>query len=646
MRVPDLAVRRRTYLILFVGVVLLRLFLSSDRDILAFNQPYDDYWFVMTARNWIWAGGYNQLTFAQLPLYSIWLKCVSLIGVPARLAIDLAWLLACSYLGIAVARLCRQRWPAVLLFLFLVFHPYTIAWFDRALSETLMMVLTALALAGFIEIWNCRAMETPSCRRRTLAVWSASLAFAAAYHMRKEGVVLLPPIMLLAAWSWLQRDKWWSGAQRARLGYPLIAYPLIATLALGMFLAGANYLRWGVFARYELNAPGYVRAINSLNAIEPGVTTPKYVTLTAASRAKAYSVSPTFRELMPYLEGAPGQAAAKASSAFTSGVPGEIANGWFYWVFRDAASQAGWHRSAVSAEKKYMDVADELERAFADGRLAKRPVLMSFIEPNWRKWLPDLPRAWIAENRQLVDLRSTNLQFDLPEDASSEQMIDYLAMTGRRGPGPLQPKMLGGWLLVPPGTAIGFGAGGHAFSWIGLDGAARPDVPGALSFALTSRVGELPSELHVRYPDGRLGLVQLRGLKPGVMTGVDGLPDARLGVDLISSQTTDFRANGLLYPALQYWSCFGLVLVTAGLLSLLFFRRAAGSAYGAALLIALLALSAILSRTSALALLEASSWSALEQPRYLFPLLPLLGLFGVLGLWLLWGRLLDALKRR
>ena len=78
--------QRKVFWFFYAGVIVFRLFLTSDRDILEFNQPYDDYWFIKTAKHWIWAENYNQLSFAQLQLYSIWLKLISLLGIPARLA--------------------------------------------------------------------------------------------------------------------------------------------------------------------------------------------------------------------------------------------------------------------------------------------------------------------------------------------------------------------------------------------------------------------------------------------------------------------------------------------------------------------------------------------------------------------------------
>src|SRR5204863_393941 len=139
---------------------------------------------INSAARWIFGGPYNHMAFVNLPLYSIWLKGVSLLGIPARLAIDLFWLLACAYLGVAVARFCRQMWPGILLYLFLCFHPYSILLFDRALSETLLTVLMTFTLAGLIEVWNFR--EAPDSRRRLWAIAIASGSFAVAYHTRRE----------------------------------------------------------------------------------------------------------------------------------------------------------------------------------------------------------------------------------------------------------------------------------------------------------------------------------------------------------------------------------------------------------------------------------------------------------------------------
>jgi len=618
----------RATLVMFAAIVVVRLLLTADRDILAFNQPYDDYWFVAAARRWIWGGDYNHMAFAQLPLYAMWLKAWSLLGVPARLAIDLAWLAAIAYLAAALAAFCRKTWPGILLLLFLAFHPLSIAWFDRAWSDCLLAVCSLLVMAAMMEIWNLREVDARASPRKKMAVVVASVAFAAALQMRKEGPLLLPPLLMLGLCSWYRRDRWWRGGNAARLGRPLLLYPLASALALGALLAGANHLRWGVFARYEVAAPGYLRAVSTLNAIDPGAATPRYVTVTAATRKAAYAASPTFRELQPYLEGALGEQVSRASAAYTSGVAGEIANGWFYWTLRDAAALAGWHSSAPAAEEKYGAMADELERAFVAGRLTQRTVLASFIDPDWRKWLPGLPRAFLAETGQVADLRDINLYLDLPEDATPLQLDNYLIIAGRRNSLPARASVAG-WVVAPEGSEIGLGQAGEVPRWATLSGPARPDVPGGLPFLVSAAPGETPTQLQLRRPNGQTALLPLAALKAGQVQTMVGVPEATLGVDRLDLGERKFRANRWLAPALLAWSWLGALFAVAGFVALLL------PAGGAARVVLLLMVLAIVSRSGLLALIEASSWSALQNARYTFPAVPLFACFGVLGLWLL-----------
>src|SRR5688572_27450967 len=129
---------KRGWLVLFAAVIVLRLFLTGDRDIVAVNGPYDEYWYVRSALRAIWGGDYNHMAFAHLPVYSAWLMLVSALGIPGRLAIELAWLAASLYLAVALRGLTARSWVGALAFLFLALNPYTMAMFDGALAETLL----------------------------------------------------------------------------------------------------------------------------------------------------------------------------------------------------------------------------------------------------------------------------------------------------------------------------------------------------------------------------------------------------------------------------------------------------------------------------------------------------------------------------
>jgi hypothetical protein len=623
------SVRLKRLLILgaFLGSIVVRLVLTADRDIFALNAPYDDYWYINSAMRWIFGGSYNHMIFVNLPIYSIWLKSVSLLGIPARLAIDVFWLLACAYLAIAVARLCGRWWPGILLYLFLCFHPYSILLFDRALSETLLMVLLTFTLAGLIEVWNLRDAEGGWRRLSAMVIVSAS--FAAAYHTRKEGAVMLAPMLVLLAWSAYHWRVWWAGPNRFRMGYPMLAFPLVITLALGFLLAGANYVRWGVFARYEFAANGFVRAINDLNAIQPGSPTPRQVTVTALTRAKAYEASPTFRELKSFFDGPSGQWLASDETR-SAGVPGEISNGWFYWAVRDAAATAGWHSDARNAEKKYAAMAEELERAFADGRLQERSAFIPFVDPDWRKWLPGVPSSFIDINQRVIDATAGELPSSLPEDAKPNQFDDFISVLGRRNP-PRNVR-LGGWLILPEGSSIALGTPEHSSTWHPVQGALKLDVSGARVFTLVSSPGEELTELHIRAPDGKMSRLPLDELKFGMMKNIEGIPGALLGVDLAPSKRKSARVDVLLPVVTRIWTYVGWSFAVVGFGGLLFFKRREGD--GAAIVVMLLSLTAIFARTGLLAVLDASSWSGL-QTRYVAPVVPYFAVFGVLGFWIL-----------
>lgn len=626
----------------YVGVVcliLLRLFLTGDRDILALNSPYDEYWFVHNASRMIWGGGYSQMAFAHLPIYSIWLAALNVVGIPARLGIDLAWIAATAYAGFALVRFTGRRWVGVVFWLLCVFHPLLVVLFDRALSETLLVVLMAAVLGSGLEIWNTR--DISSSRRGRFATVCFVIALALAYHIRKEGVVLLVPLAVLAIGSWSRRAGWWCRPLSKALAGRLLVLPLAAIILLGLFLASANFVRWGVPVRYELGAPEYQRAMAALNRIDVG-RGPLYVTVTRRARQLAYQYSPTFAELKPFFEGASGRFLEAHTARFT-GQPGEIGNGWFYWALRDAAAGAGWHTDARMAEKKYGELADELEEAFRSGKLKSYSSLSpAFLDPDLGKWIGRVPGSTLAALGLLFETNPDTVKA-AAEDASPKQFEEYMQMVGRRNP--LPSVAARGWIILPEGSAIGLAASGlEPTIWVQLKGPARPDVPGALPFSVASNGAELPGALRVRTPDGKVGEVAIVSLHEGAMGKVEGEVSTTLGIDELSSGPRATRlerwvsylakrpvqmdwVGGL--GAVYRWIALGLggvcVLSVVGGLAT---RRLDKGV----LALFVLCLAAAVARAGLFGILDASSWSGV-QARYMAPLIPASFFIGLLGCW-------------
>jgi hypothetical protein len=616
---------RRSWWIFIAIVVIARLYLTGDRDILATNSPHDEYWYIHAALNKIWGGSYNQMAFMHLPIYSGWLSFLHVIGIPARLAIDLSWLLAVGYLALALVRLTRMACLAFFVFIFLAFHPYAMFIFDRALAETFLTVVSAAVLAAGIELWNCRDGKATLRSRAALVIYV--VGFAIAYHTRKEGIVLAVPLLLLTCCTVFDRPRWWRGVNRPALAVPLLLAPFASTLLLGVMLSGANYLTWGVWARYELAAPGYERAVAALNSIDIG-RTPRQITVTKEMMALAYQASPTFSELKPAMEGVTGQQWVAIASAFTS-LPGEIGNGWFYWALRDVAAHTGWHASAAVADSKYAAVADELEQAFAAGRLKKRFMLSSFLDPDLAKWVPVLPSS--AFNILQLVLWPQPGNMALPtENASRTQFDDYLVLTGRRAP-PLRVE-LNGWMIVPVDSLTGLGTATSTFSWQRLGDSPRPDVQGAYAFSLSSTSAPQPTALHLHLPDGRQDQVALTSLKPGAVAKFEGTSDVMLGVDRLDSNFKPRRADRWVTGLSTAYEWMGLLICLAtigGVLAMLVQRKVSGLA-----LMLAVVMSAVAARTGLCAILYASAWSGM-QARYLLPIMPFFACMGALGVALM-----------
>jgi len=625
------ATRRRVlFAILFALLVGVRLYLAGDRDIVATNSPYDEYWYVSSALRGIWGGSYDQMAFAHLPVYAGWIAILHVFGIPGRLAIDLAWLAASGYLAYALRHLTGSRWLAVAVFAFLAFHPYTFAIFDRALAETLLAALSAFALAGFIETWNLREGGAGAARR-WLSLIATTLGFAAAYHTRIEGMLLLLPLVVVAAISIVRRQGWWQGRGRTMLALPMLVYPLIAVVLAGLLLSLANGVRWGIAARYDLAAPGYVAAVEALNAIDPGTRTPRHVTVTAATRRAAYGASPTFAELRGFFEGPQGRFLERYTQQFT-GVAGEIGNGWFYWALRDAAAGAGWHaKGAVAADAKYQAVADELKRAFQEDRLKRRFVPSSFVDPDIAKWIGDLPGATTMA-LELAIAPSAAPFGSPPENATTGQLESYVRALGRRRMP--QSVTVAGWLKAPAGSLIALGDGSRSFAWRELAGDTRPDVPGAFPFRLTSQPDERATQLDLRRADGSVRHLPLADLSRGRMAKFDGAPELIAGIDELSLGSMDHRGNDAFLAALaEGWSWSGYALALAALVGvLLSLRHRDGNRTIAT--IALLALLECLARSALLGMLDASSWSG-ARPRYMLPAVPLFVTFAAAGVFLL-----------
>jgi hypothetical protein len=630
------------WLWLFMAIIsILRLYLTGDRNVTAPFSPHDELWHIRTAFNWIWGGGYTELSFAHLQVYALWLDCLRLLGIPLRLAIDIGWLMAVSYIGYAMLQLTRMAWLTALIFVFLVFHPYIICIFDRVLAETFLTVVSAFVIGAGIELWNCRDQQGTFRKNSALVVYV--LGFAIAYHIRKEGIVLLVPLGVLAVFSLFDRQFWWKGFNSRTMGLTFLIAPILATVCFGVLLAGGNYLKWGIFARYELAAPGYQRAIGALNSIDVG-RTPRQISVTKDTLSSAYNASPTFRELQPSMEGPLGQGWVSIAKQGTP-VAGEIGNGWFYWALRAVAENTGWHTSAKFADSKYAAVADELEQAFTSGQLKKRKfIISSFLDPDIGKWLPEVVSSIPAVMQIVIQPKLLYLG-GKRDGVSGVELDQYIVITGGRRISSISKVIWGlnGWVIVPKDTLIGLGTSNKTFSWVPVKGPQRPDVLGAYPFNVSAGItSESPTELHILTPDGKAGSIALDKLKMHAQAKFTGDVQAKLGVDSLEYHK-ELKADRWFAMLCNVYDWIGYLFIfctLAGVILIITYRKQTAVA-----LIFVLMFIMVNARVALFGILDASSWNSVDV-RYILPIIPAFACIGGLGMLMVFSFLQKIVRSK
>lgn len=378
---------------LFIWFILLligKLFLSSADDMVGTYSPHDDLWQVWAAERWYWGAHYGVNHLYRLPIYPLFVKLVSITGMPLRFVIEFFYSFSCLFFCATLYRVGVKKVVVGTLALCTVFQPYSFQLLNYFKPEVFLAPLIMLGLSYTIRWWLMR--EEQNTLRPALF---AALFWALAWNTRAESTALLPLFFVLGAMVFVvdYSAGWLLCGKRLCLG---VILPLVVSIFLNLTICTINYLNWGLFADSVLTAPGYVAAYKALQAIEVPQKIP-YVPITHEAVKKAYDVSPTFALLKPQLEGNVGQGWAHVSKQWTDdkGIgpldPLEIAGGWFFWALYSAVTDAGYGVKPEQADLFLRHVAQEINIAFKQEKIPKRFVLFAMVDPNISGWLP---RYW------------------------------------------------------------------------------------------------------------------------------------------------------------------------------------------------------------------------------------------------------------
>jgi hypothetical protein len=352
------------------------------------DAAYDDVLFVKLAeyiRQGQWLGPYDQYTLIKGPLFPAWIAANSYLGLPLMLSQAALYALSGWLLVLLLRPHAR---PALLggLFAAYLFNPQVYNLENlRVLRQGLDVPLAALCLA-LAAGWLAAAQGA----RRGLWLWALGLgpALAAYWLNREEGVWLLPALAVLLGAALVSAWRRGQGLLPAAGSAALV----LATAAAGVgAVSWVDHKRYGVADIVEFKQREFVSAYGALSRIRHAAWRP-YVPVPQEALAQAFAASPALAELRTRFNGA--WIGFGCRSLRVVPCDGEYRGGWFMYALREAASRAGYHRTALAARDFYGRIARELDAACVDGRLSCLPPRATMLPPFRRGYATDTLRIF------------------------------------------------------------------------------------------------------------------------------------------------------------------------------------------------------------------------------------------------------------
>ena len=415
--------QRHGLLLGLLALVLLKVWLVRTEEIYGSATEHDAILFLNSAKHWYWGSDYSWNAFVRPPAYPLFIASVHLLHIPLRLGIEL--MQAAGYLAL-VAGLHRagvSRSVCLLGFAAMIFHPGSFQLNSVTMADNFYAAVLPLALGGLLL--------TLLTAKLGHAIWTG-IAFAVLWNTREESI-LIPPLIVvffvlalfrqrLVTRSWKSAVRHWLKPAGAIIGMLCV---------LNLAVDAANYRTFLGFSKSEFTASSFRAAYKALLRIKPDHDQ-RFVSVSTDALQKAYSVSPTFSQLRPQLEGELGH--NWQVPAFSALGVHEIGTPWFLWALRNTADAQAVHKSAASARRFYRNVAKEINRACDEGRIPSRVVVSSLLDPGALANLHHLPQSF-PRIAALFLLQYHTMEGRDDAILTESQRALYDEMTGR-GPAP------------------------------------------------------------------------------------------------------------------------------------------------------------------------------------------------------------------
>ena len=377
---------KRSFYILAAIAFLFKYWLVLGEEIEPFYRPLDDLNFVLLGKSWYWWAEYSHWSFHRPPVWPLFLGLVNVSEIPLRIIQEVFLCWATYFMVNRFRKNGLNPLLAGVIFAIIILHPGFLLLANRTLRECFYVSLLFVLVAQLIPLANRRLLDVRWPQLLPVGITSALL-----WQTREESMVIAAMLIGFVFIFWLLKQELPRTQLLMRqLGWVALGLAgpiLISSLA----VRSANYVRHGLFVPHEYAGISWKVTLKKLMQIKPDKPKP-WVSVEQESLEKAYAVSPTLASIREALSDRVGPRWAAATVGMTQD-PTEIAGSAFYFALIESAAEEGHYSDALTAHHFYRKINEELDAAFESGKLEKRLVLSSYLDPEFSDFLPRFPKG-------------------------------------------------------------------------------------------------------------------------------------------------------------------------------------------------------------------------------------------------------------
>lgn len=365
-RLKNIPVQYRVTAALLAAFTVFRLILAVRLPMCVWANKHDDLLLAQYADSISrgeWLGEYNNLTLVKGVSYSLFLAFCNVAGLNYSLALCLFYIISVLVFIAGIRSIFRSFYCGSILYLTLLFGPVMLA--DEIVRRCYRMAVIAPALLLLTGcLWGMFLRRHKGLRH--ILPWSIGAGVSLSYfwYIREDSVWILPFCAAASAISVIC-----ACLKERHISRKLLARILVFMLPLLMLgggtlaLCSVNYKYYGVFTANDRNGTWFAKMTSDMLKVK------------SEKNSRSVWVSrDAFEKMMrecPSLEGMREEILwMYGENSWGNG--GEISEDIFIWAFRDAMDRAGYYKTAQTANQFCRQVYNELEQAFAEGRLEKQ----------------------------------------------------------------------------------------------------------------------------------------------------------------------------------------------------------------------------------------------------------------------------------